>query len=475
MLRERESTDISACLFVMCFLSSRFWKWVISSLTQSLYPYICAGSMIDERTTENVASHSKHSMAVESERGLEPVQGRSVASLEKLPEPSPAKSSVEGSVYRKLESGIDMPQEGGSIFHKNPGFACINLEDVKMEVRTTDGETVVNNAIQQSVSDEGADMTDVKTGPFSSKPSHQSVAGAQHPKSCRKSPGRVSYERADECLPAEIEANMPRLPPVESVGSGCLGKSREGEMEFSKEVVGLYHREFQSQKGTQSHNHATDVGDRQRSQSVRKLQKPPFISSGSQGYKKICAEPPLSSRSSRLMPATDWGKVADNAIAERASSVQSFTGSGRGGASAERRSNLEIVKENGKEDEYRSNVCPPRGTLRLSPVTHMGACSKAKKHVMETSRSWPSPGNPHACLENLQMEGKVCGFRKQIKHGVWNNGSRQQQPHAKSALKWMGKSLGSPKSWDSRLRCNGGMRNDTSGACFSEVPSFWLP
>lgn len=431
--------------------------------------------MIEERTIEKVASSSKHSLAVKSERRLEPVQGHSVAILEKLPERSSAKSPVEGSGYRKLESVVDMPQEQGSTYNKKPDFACITLEDVKMEVRTTDADTLVNNPIQQSVSDDGADKTDVKTGPLSSKFSHQSVAGVHHPRSCSGSPGRVSYERVEEFLPVGIDGNMPRLPPVEPVGSRRLAKSQEGAMEFPKEVVGLYHREIQSQRGTQSHNHAIDVGDRQRSQSQKKHQKPPFISSGSQGYKKICTEPLLSSHSSRLIPATDWGKAADNAIAERASSVQSFNGSGRGGASADRRSNLEIVKENGKEDVYRSNVCPPRSNFRLSPVTHMGACSKAKKHVMETSRSWPSPRNPHACLENLQMEGKIYGYGRQNQHGVWDNGNRQQQPHAESVLKWMRKSLGSPKSWDSRLRCNGGMGNDMSGACFSEVPSSWLP
>lgn len=442
---------------------------------QSLSPNLCAGSMIEERTIEKVGSSSKESMAVKSERRLEPVQGHSVAILEKVPERSSTKSPVEGSGYRKLESKVDMPQEQASIVHKKPDSACVTLEDVKMEVRTTDADTLVNIPIQRSVSDVGADKTDVKTGPLSSRFSHQSVAGVHHPKSCSNSPDRVSYERVEEILPVGIDGNMPRLPPVESVGSGRLAKSQEGAIEFSKEVVGLYHREIQNQRGTQSHNYTIDVGDRQRSQSQKKHQKPPFISSGSQGYKKICTEPLLSSHSSRLIPATDWGKAADNAIAERASSVQSFNGSGKGGASADRRSNLEVVKENGKEDVYRSNVCPPRGTFRLSPVTHMGACSKAKEHVMKTSRSWPSPGNPHACLENLQMEDKIYADGRQIQHRVWDNGNKQQQPHAESVLKWMRKSLGSPKSWDSHLRCNGGMRNDMSGACFSEVPFSWLP
>lgn len=292
----------------------------------------------------------------------------------------------------------------------------------------------------------------------------------------KASPGKTRYHMELVREAAEVEKE------VELFYRGIVHHKRRPipQRSPSSRSVSITHENGESQRSQR----LNENGDSRKSQRVQVthengetqrfqrdslcVSRPPFISSGTIGYKKILTVP-LIPRTSRPISEIDGSKAAPTE--EKTSLIRSVRENSKTLTNAQRGPDLDIVKENLEADEHAS---PPRGRHRPSSGTHASSLSGTNNKGMETSRSWAHPVRPHTGPPNPQEQRKAL---KTVNEAKW--ATREDQPNddqgllKDSAPKGVGKDPASPRNRNKEIRSRFETWNGLAGCTGSEV-NYWL-
>lgn len=232
-----------------------------------------------------------------------------------------------------------------------------------------------------------------------------------------------------------------------------------------------YHRKIRSKKTNQRYTQNADLSEKPKSQVDSKSVRPPFISSGIQGYRKIHTLP-MPARGPRVMYGanweSEWAKAASNA--ERASVSGSATDNPKAAGNNKRASITDSVKENFKEDVYRLNdVSPSRERVQFPPLLPLSGLPGGNKQTSLTSRSWPHPARSlgdHFNSQEQQNALKILyGAHQRTNDKVsWKCRGNQEfgrRPQAEPGINW---EVSSRRSWDLKSGSRDRILNDFYGS-----------
>ena len=260
-------------------------------------------------------------------------------------------------------------------------------------------------------------------------------------------------------------------------------EAAEVEKEVEQFYKGVHKRRpfLQRSPSSRSASVAHENGESQRSQRVQvthengesqrfqrdssSVSRPPFISSGTIGYKKIVTVP-LMPRTSRPTSESEGNKIAPNE--EKASLIRNVSENFKTLTNAQRGPDLDIAKEN---LEANGHASPPRERHRPSTGTHASSSSGTNNKGTETR---PYPIRPHTGpLINPQEQRKAL---KTVNGAKWATREDQlnddQGLWKDSAPKGAGKDSGSPRNKNKDIKSRFETWNSLGSSCpGSEVNS----
>lgn len=199
------------------------------------------------------------------------------------------------------------------------------------------------------------------------------------------------------------------------------------------------------------------------------VSRPPFISSGTIGYKKILTGP-LMPRASRPPSESEGSKAAP--IEEKVSLTRGVRENFKALINAERGPDLDIAKENLEADEH---VSPPRERNRPSSGTHgSSTASGINNNGMVISRSWAHPVRPHTGPLNPQEQRKALKIVNGAKWAPREDHPNDEQGLCKDSASTKGveKDPGSPRIKNKDIKSRFETWNALASSCAgSEVNS----
>ncbi|KAG0604761.1 hypothetical protein M758_9G005600 [Ceratodon purpureus] len=287
----------------------------------------------------------------------------------------------------------------------------------------------------------------------------------------KASPGKTRYHMELVREAAEVEKEVEqfykgtvhhkrRPVPQRSPSSRSISVTHEnGESKCSQRLY-----ENGDSEKSQCVQVTHENGEAQRFQrDASSLSRPPFISSGTIGYKKILTAP-LIPRTSRPISETDGSKAAPTE--EKTSLMRSVRENYRTLTNAQRGPDLDIVKENLEADEHAS---PPKERHRPSSGTYASSLTGTSNKGMETSRSWAHPVRPHTGPPNSQEQRKAL---KTVNGAKWP--TPEDQPNDDRVLKdsnpkGVGKDPASPRNRNKEMRSRFETWNGLAGSCNGEL------
>lgn len=174
-----------------------------------------------------------------------------------------------------------------------------------------------------------------------------------------------------------------------------------------------------------THQVTHDNGEIQRSQrEPSNGTRPPFITSGTIGYKKILPAP-LIARSARPTCESEWDReAAPNE--DKVSLIRNVRENLKALSNAQRGADTDIVLENLEINVHASSL---RDRHRPSSGTRASSLPDVNKQGVETSRSWAHPVRSHTGPVNFQEQRKVL---KTVNGAKWAN--REDQPNDDQGL-----------------------------------------
>lgn len=247
-------------------------------------------------------------------------------------------------------------------------------------------------------------------------------------------------------------------------------EAAEVEKEVERYYTGIYQK--RPTRSAAVHQVTHDNGETQRSQRDHSNgTRPPFISSGTIGYKKILSGP-LMPRTSRPTFESEGNKAAAP-NEEKASFIRSVRENFKALSNTHRGPDVDIVKENLEANVYAS---PLRERHRPSSGTQASSLSDINKQGMETSRSWAHPVRPHTGPMNSQEERQAL---KTVNGAKWATREDQpnddQGPGKDSASKGVGRDPNFPRNLNKDMRSRYETWNGLAGSCpGTEVNSWFL-